>query len=133
VESANLVQGDILRLLGEIGLAGVGIGYYAAADRVFDTLALVRPQSELPWIGKALIHLSNERFTEARKVLEKEALARQPQNALVKSLIGHALQREGLQTAAFRVLSEVAESEEEAPGVLLAKSLLETYKTDLWR
>jgi predicted Zn-dependent protease len=133
VDGLNLLQGNILRLLGEIGFTGVGVGCYAAANGIFDALAILRPQSELPWIGKALIYLSNNQLMEARKTLEREALSRQPKNALVNALLGLTLQRSEMHGAAFRLLSEVAKSGDEVPGVSLAKSLLETYKIDLWR
>jgi hypothetical protein len=118
---------ELIRLLTAIGNVGLNLGEFKLAEAVFDGLAAVRTESDVPWIGKALIKMSQGWAEEACRILESEALTRKPESLEAKVFLGLALKDSNKRGAGFKLLSELANRTDDAPASRLAKSLLETY------
>ncbi len=113
--SGDAFTAEDVRLLGEIGYAAANRGLHRDADLVFAALAALRPGSAAAGIGRALMALSRGRFDDAAQLLEREALAAEPDSiearellAVALELAGRAAERERVQATITRLRQEQA-------------------------
>jgi hypothetical protein len=100
----------------EVGLMAAGCGLHEHAWTIFEGLEAVRPTSEGPPIGKALIHLGRKEHDVAIGIL-RDVLARHPASLEAKMMLGLALKVAGRNAECSSVVKEL-----EASGDAKAKA-----------
>jgi predicted Zn-dependent protease len=119
------IEAKSLQLLMELGLLAGGYGYVREAETIFEGLKAVRPQSEYPLIGWAIVKMSNNQIDESTRVLEKEALKVNPGSDLARGYLGLALMLAGRAEQSIPILEEVVNNNKDEAAVNLAKGVLE--------
>lgn len=114
----------IAKLLGEIGMLAAGHGYEKQAVAIFEGLKAVRPASEAPAIGLAVVHLSNGRAEDAVRVLRDEALAVNPGSDLARSFLGLALKAAGRAQESEQLLRDVVAKATDPQAKAMAAAVL---------
>jgi Flp pilus assembly protein TadD len=117
---------DDMRLIAEIGFIGTQSGQLAASRALFEALQVLRPQSTLPHIGRALAALEAQRGDDAIRILRDEALQQHPGDAEVMAFLGLALHNARRTTEARQVLNAVVTQEGmgNEPAIRMAQKLL---------
>jgi hypothetical protein len=116
-----------MRLIAEIGFMGTQSGQLAAARALFDALSVLRPQSTLPHIGRAMVALGADRPDDAARILRDEGLKQHPGDAELTAFLGLALHAAGRVAEAAKVLASVADQHgvsPDEPCVRMATKLL---------
>ena len=116
------VPAQAIRRLMEIGIAAAGAGLATDALTIFEGIEAVRPGSEGPAVGLAILQMNNAAYDAAVKTLREEALAKNPASVEVKMLLGVALKLAGRSAECERVIKELAASSD-ARAQALAKNL----------
>lgn len=117
---------ELVRTLMEVGYVAIGFGRFADAETIFAGVQAARPESELPAIGRAVVRLNSGRPQDAVRLLEGEALKRNPDSDLAKSFLGLALKQTGENSRSRQLLEDVARAGGQTEAVALSKSLLES-------
>lgn len=115
---------ELVQRLMEVGYVAAGNGYSKQAEAIFAGVQAVRPESELPSIGLAVMQLNAGLCEVAVKTLEEEGLKRNPDSELVQSFLGLALKLGGQSARSEQVLQKVIASGSNTQAVELARSLL---------
>ena len=113
--------GQVKRLM-EIGLVAAGNGYTTDAETIFAGIQAVRPESELPVIGRAFVKMNSGQLQDSIHLL-RAALERNPDSDLALSFLGAALKFSGHNHAAEDAFSQVAEAGLTTEAVEMAKAL----------
>lgn len=124
---------DAMRLIAEIGFIGTQTGQLAAARSLFQSLLLLRPDSNLPFIGLAMVELGAQRPEEAARILREQGLKQHPGDPELMAFLGLALQTAGEVANAQKVLAAVVarEGEDSQPYVRMASKLLVLDKSSI--
>lgn len=109
--------------LTEIGLLAIGQGLHKKADQIVQALKIVRPESGLPYVISAFSLLARRQNTEAIHLLQEKALVSDPDNGLVKAVLGMALKEHGLGQQSEKMLTEALGSEDKEARALAAALL----------
>ena len=104
------VPSQAIRTLMEIGVSSAGSGMFRQALAIFDGIEAVRPDSEGPAIGVALVHMTTRDHDAAIKVLREEALPKNPESAETRMLLGVALKLAGRAAECETVIKELMAS-----------------------
>src|SRR5262245_32868401 len=88
------IPSQAVKTLMEIGILAAGRGLHEHARTIFEGLEAVRPTSEGPPIGKALIHMSRNEHDAAVGIL-REVLTRHPASLEAKMILGLSLKLAG--------------------------------------
>lgn len=115
---------QVQRLM-EIGCVAAGRGLFDQAESIFDGLQKIRPESELPKVGRAIGLMNHGKIGEAITQL-KAAVEQNPDSDLAMSFLGMALHLGGLEEASKEVLQQVIDANHDEAAVALAQSLLES-------
>lgn len=115
---------ELVRLLMEIGFVGMEAGLADDAIKVFDGVQAVRPDSEMPLIGRSIVQMSVNRPEDAVATLET-ATKMNPKSLFVKSYLGMALKLAGKSWKGRAVLNDVVATKGDAAAVALAQRLLQ--------
>jgi predicted Zn-dependent protease len=107
------VPAEAVRTLMELGVAAAGAGLARQALAIFDGLEAVRPDSEGPAIGVALIHMNNNQPEEAIKKIRDGALVRNPGSLEAKMILGLALKLAGRNSECNNIINELTASGDE--------------------
>lgn len=122
------MDSDAIRLLTEIGFLAAGKADVDRARRIFDALALVRPDRAFPFIGSATALLNTGRAREAAMLLfkAKAGLPAGNESDMVAAFLGLALQLDGRNGESVHVLRHLADApdHEKSEGWRLARRLL---------
>lgn len=120
------LDADAMRLLAEIGFIGAQGHQPTAARALFEALQVLRPDSNLPYIGRALAAISSGRAQDAVSILRDEGLKQHPGDAELLSFLGLALKEAGQSAEAASVLGAALEQqgESEEPHFKMARKLL---------
>lgn len=113
-----------VRAMMEIGYLAAGNGFRAEAESIFEAIRVLRPDSEMPVIGLAVVKIAGGQPLEAATLLEDQALKQHPDSALARSFLGLALKLAGHGGRSRAVLEEVAAAGGESEAVVMARSLL---------
>jgi predicted Zn-dependent protease len=108
----------------ELGYLAAGSGFKAEAESIFEAVQVLRPDSEMPVIGLAVVKIASGQPLEAVSLLERRALRIDPDSALARSFLGLALRLAGHGSRSHAVLEEVAAAGDESEAVTMARSLL---------
>jgi Flp pilus assembly protein TadD len=104
------VPSQAIRTLMEIGVAAAGTGLYRQAMAIFEGIEAMRPDSEGPAIGAALIQLNLNQHEEAIKALREGALAKNPASLEARMLLGVAFKLAGRGSECDNVIKELRAS-----------------------
>ncbi|MBS7777592.1 tetratricopeptide repeat protein [Acidovorax sp. CCYZU-2555] len=118
---------DDLQLLTQVGFLAAGRGDVAAALRIFEALALLRPDRSFAYVGLATALLNAGRAGDAVQRLDTVHLPRGPELDMLEAFKGLALQfaeRRGESTYVLRQIVGRARQADASPGALLAAGLL---------
>lgn len=118
----NPTTEQIQRLM-EVAMVAAGNGLATDAETIFQGIAAVRRDSELPLVGRAFLSMNRGRFPEAIDLLQ-QALEKQPDSELALGFLGAALKFSGMNQAAEQVLEQVSGHGNNKAAVALADSLL---------
>ena len=116
------VPSQAVRTLLELGMASVGSGAYKEALNIFMGLDAVRPGSEGPMIGMALMHMNMKAPDEAVKILREGVLSRHPDSLEAKMILAVALKVAGRTSECDTVVKELSGS-----GNAQAKRFADTF------
>lgn len=114
----------LLQRLMEIGYLATGSGMHTEAEAIFDSICALRPESELPIIGLAVMEMNRGEPLRAGHLLRDRALRLNPESALAKSFLGFSLRLAGSNQEGMRVLEEVIGGPHDDVAVAMAESLL---------
>lgn len=118
---------DDVQLLTQVGFLAAGRGDAAAALRIFEALALLRPDRSFAYVGLAVALLNAGRAGEAVQRLDAVRLPGGPELDMLEAFKGLALQfaeRRGESTYVLRRIVGRARPADASPGALLAAGLL---------
>jgi hypothetical protein len=104
------VPSQAVRTLMEVGIAATGAGLFKDALAIFEGIEAVRPGSEGPAVGAALVQLNSHAFDAAVTMLRDEALPKNPKSLEVKMLLGFALKLAGRNAECESVIKELTAS-----------------------
>lgn len=115
-----------VRELARIGFLAVHVGEPAAARAIFTSLMVLRPDSVLPHIGRALAEQAAGRMDEAVRWLRDEGLRQHPDDPELMAFLGLALVQAGWSSQATPLLRRVAQLDAAGGAhVRMARELLE--------
>jgi hypothetical protein len=100
------IPSQAVRTLMEVGMLAAGCGLHEHARTIFEGLEAVRPTSEGPPIGKALIHMNRNEQDAAVGIL-RDVLARHPASLEAKMMLGLALKMAGRNAECGSVIKEL--------------------------
>jgi len=112
---------DDVRLLVDIGFMTQSRGLIAQSARIFDGVAVLRPDQEAGMIGRALCDLHQGDFAAAIKRLRAA-----PPTDSARLFLGMALARSGDREDAARVLTNVVDTALNRSTAELAQGLLQS-------
>ena len=115
-----------VQILMDAGFVATGSGRHSQAEVIFNGLAAARPESELPWLGLAVVRMNVGAPEEAAALLQDKSLQLNPDSCLVRSFLGLAHKLSGHTSEAERVLNSVVVDcpEQENSAVAMAQALL---------
>ncbi|MEM7475303.1 MAG: hypothetical protein AAF483_09955 [Planctomycetota bacterium] len=122
------IESDKLQLLMEIGLLAAGQGMGKEAETIFRALEAARPDSELPLIGRAIMHMNLSKNDMAILNL-RSALLKNPNSELAMAFLGFALKSMGMNEASENALRQVTELQEDNAATALASAMLSEHST----
>lgn len=115
---------DEARLLLNVALMATGKNFFKSATKILAALELFRPEEESVATAKVVLMISIGEFDMAVDFIDREALVKWPDSAMLRAFRGMALIRMGRRESAEACLLEAAQSADEA-AANLARGLLE--------
>lgn len=118
---------DDIRLLTQVGFLAAGRGDAPRALRIFDALALLRPQRAFGFVGLASALMNAGRAPEAVQRLQTVCLPAGPESDMLEAFRGLALQLAGRASESTALLRRIVLRPRQGPpseGTLLAARLL---------
>lgn len=123
---------DDLRALLHAGFLAVHVGEPAAARAIFTSLAVLRPDSVAPHIGRAMAEQAAGRMDEAVRWLRDVAMHEHPDNEDLKAFLGLTLVQAQLPAQAVPVLRSVGTGGSgSCAGARMARALLAQLGADV--
>ncbi len=114
-----------LRELARTAFLAVHVGEPAAARTIFSALAVLRPDSVLPHIGRAMAEQAAGRMDEAVHWLRDEALRAHPDSEELQAFLGLALVQADRPSQALPVLRALTtRGDSDVAHVNMARALL---------
>ncbi|MDR1456744.1 MAG: hypothetical protein LBI34_01655 [Puniceicoccales bacterium] len=101
------VQSEVLQLLMQVGYVACGHGFPSLAKVIFEGIAAVRPNSELPLIGLAFSYIHIGKLTSACDILVNQAARINPNNQTIKAVAAMIFRISGEFKASDTLLDEV--------------------------
>jgi cytochrome c-type biogenesis protein CcmH/NrfG len=121
-----LISRDEAGLLGKIAFLGLWQGRFVESQAIFNAVREAHPDRIGPVLGLGMLHIHKGEFARAAAILEKEALALDPDDAHALAWLGLALFRAGRKEDAVSPLKRVlASGSGEEDAKKLAASLLQ--------
>ena len=118
------IRTETLKRLMEIGYVAAGSGLYSDAETIFAGIQAVRPDSEMPQIGWAVVRMNAGLHDDATKIL-RNVIDQKPESDLTKSFLGLALRLAGMSGQSESILQEVVDANRDETAVAMARSLLD--------
>lgn len=118
------IDSELVRLLMRAGYAAAWNGLHQEAIAIFDGVGAVRPESELPVIGAAVVALLSGHYEVAVKTLREGALDLNPDSALARAHLGVALRLHGDEDEGRALLQDVATQTTDADAAIMARNVL---------
>lgn len=108
----------------EIGFVAAGNGLYREAEQIFIGIEAVRPESELPLVGRAFIRMNAGKPQSAIPLL-KESLEINPDSDMALCFLGIASKLAGMSQASVEVFEQVIQANQTPEAIDLAQAMLE--------
>ena len=118
------ITAEEARLLLNVALMATGQNRFQSAAKILAVLGRFRPGEASVAVANAILFISMMDFTGAVEFIDREALPRFPQSAMLKAFRGMALLRMDRRREAMVSLSEAAADESDPAAVQLAKDLM---------
>ncbi len=118
------IDSELVRLLMRAGYAAAWNGLHKEAVAIFDGVGAVRPESEIPVIGGAVVAMLAGQYEVAVKTLRDGALDLNPESALAKAHLGVALRLLGDEDEGRALLEKVAASPADPDAAAMARNVL---------
>ena len=118
------ITAEEARLLLNVALMATGQNRFQSAAKILAVLGRFRPKEASVAVANAILFISMMDFTGAVEFIDREALPRFPQSAMLKAFRGMALLRMDRRREAMVSLSEAAADESDPAAVQLAKDLM---------
>lgn len=118
------IESELVRLLMRAGYAAAWNGLHKEAVAIFDGVGAVRPESEVPVIGAAVVAMLSGHDDVAVKTLEEGALSLNPESALAHAHLGVALRLRGDEEEGLAILREAAAQTQDADAARMAANVL---------
>ncbi|MBB5037724.1 hypothetical protein [Prosthecobacter dejongeii] len=118
------IDSELVRLLMRLGYAAAWQGLHKESVAIFDGVAAVRPESEMPVIGAAVVAMLTGHEHMAVETLREGALALNPDSALARAHLGVAQRLCGAEEEGLALLQEVATQTTDADAATLAGNVL---------
>ncbi|MBQ7235303.1 MAG: hypothetical protein IJS36_07840 [Kiritimatiellae bacterium] len=118
------ITAEEARLLLNVALMATGQNRFQSAAKILAVLGRFRPKEASVAVANAILFISMMDFTGAVEFIDREALPRFPQSAMLKAFRGMALLRMDRRSEAMVSLSEAAADESDPAAVQLAKDLM---------
>jgi Flp pilus assembly protein TadD len=127
------IDSELVRLLMRIGYAAAWQGLYKEAVAIFDGVGAVRPESEVPVIGTAVVAMLSGHEDLAIKTLREGALELNPDSAQARAHLGVALRLRGEDEEGLSLLLEVAAQTADPDAAAMAQNVLNMSTEQLSR
>lgn len=118
------IDSELVRLLMRSGYAAAWNGLHKEALAIFEGVGAVRPESEVPVIGAAVVALLSGHSDMAVKTLREGALVLNPDSALARAHLGIALRMQGEEEEGRTLLQETAEQTADPDAAAMARNVL---------
>lgn len=118
------IDSELVRLLMRAGYAAAWNGLHQEAVAIFDGVGAVRPESELPVIGAAVVALLAGHYEVAVKTLREGALDLNPDSALALAHLGVALRLHGEEDEGRAILHDVSTQTLDPDAATMARNVL---------
>ena len=112
------------RLLLDVALMATGSNRFGSAAKILAALELYRPGNPSLAAANAVLYISMGDFGRAVEYLDREALPRNPDAAMLKAFKGMALLRMGRKEEARAPLEEAAGQSDDPAAAQMAKDML---------
>ncbi|MDR2667660.1 MAG: hypothetical protein LBB38_01280 [Puniceicoccales bacterium] len=117
------VRSEWLQLLMSVGYVACGQGRPSQSAIIFDGIAAVRPDSELPLIGLAMAQINLGKIALAGDTLLKRAAKLNPGSQLVRAFAAMALRMAGIVEESDRLIDAVIADGTDHCATELARNL----------
>lgn len=118
------IDSELVRLLMRLGYAAAWNGLHKEAVAIFDGVGAVRPESEIPVIGAAVVAMLSGHYDVAVKTLREGALELNPDSALARAHLGVALRLLGDEDEGAALLNEVAANTTDPDAAAMARNVV---------
>ncbi len=118
------IDSELVRLLMRLGYAAAWNGLHKEAVAIFDGVGAVRPESEIPVIGAAVVAMLSGNYDVAVKTLRDGALDLNPDSALARAHLGVALRLLGDEDEGTALLHEVTANASDPDAAAMARNVL---------
>jgi len=118
------ITAEEARLLLNVALMATGQNRFQSAAKILAALGRFRPGEASVAVANAILFISMTDFAGAVEFIDREALPRFPESAMLKAFRGMALLRMNLRSEAMVSLSEAAADESDPAAAQLAKDLM---------
>lgn len=122
----NMSKGHLAVMM-EAGFVYLGMGRFKEARSIFEGVAVLTPDSEIPVVAQGNVEFCDGHLEKAVKKYE-QALKIDPESAFAKVYLGEALLFMGKKDAARELLQDVAKHDKGGSGEF-AKALMDVVKT----
>jgi hypothetical protein len=117
------VPSEVLQLLMQVGYVACGHGAPSLAKVIFEGIAAVRPNSELPLIGLAFAYIHMGKLVAACDILVNQATPINPDNQIIKAVAAMIFRISGEFKASDMLLDEVIADGTDFQALELARQL----------
>lgn len=117
---------DLIVLM-EGGYICLHLGRYEEAREVFEGVAVLAPESEVPLVAIGSVFFAQFRYDQAVKVYRK-AIALKPDSAFARAYLGESLFFRGKKTEAIAELEKASMLEPQGKSGDFARTLLESIE-----
>ena len=112
------------RLLLNVALLATGRNRFQSAAKILAALERFRPEEASVAVANAILFISMMDFKGAVEYIDRNALPRFPESAMLKAFKGMALLRMNRRAEAFLTLAEAAADKSDPAAAKLAKDLM---------
>lgn len=124
------IDSELIRLLMRTGYMAAWKGFHKEAVTIFNGVAAMRPNSEAPLVGAAVVAMLASNYEVAHKALE-QALEMNPDSAMTRAHLGIIQRLNNLEDEGMETLKSVAAQTEDSDAAALASNVLELEPAQL--
>ena len=119
-----VLESEEARLLLNVALMATGQNRFRSAAKILAALERFRPEEASVAVANAILFISMLDFKGAVEYIDRNALPRFPQSAMLRAFKGMALLRMNRRTEAMEPLAEAAADKSDPAAAKLAKDLM---------